>query len=332
MAKNSLSPEGKMFMYITLFVLFGLIIVAFVFGTEYKVFSTDPAVQNLIKYGYNFNITGATGASGLQGFTGQEGGTGADGGITGSTGADGGRTGSTGGNGGQTGSTGSSGGTGITGSTGGIGFSGETGSTGATGSTGVTGSTGRTGATGSTGRTGTSGSTGSTGDIGIQGPQGPAAAAEGYGTFVRRFNDPQDLNAEDFVNFDDPSAQTDMPPPIAISRNDCPDHNGAFFLFENKGIYQVSFEATYRGDSSIVLYYGTKCNTMVPLPYSSVGKYDIDYNSVTKTVIVAMQGGDYIGLGRYPTSMDSVRIPGQPSTNVETTAASITFVRIANLP
>ncbi len=128
-------------MTITFVVVLGLVVTSFVFSVQYKGFETNAAVQDLLTYGYNANVTGSTGATGSQGVSGQQGATGGDGGISGATGGDGGRTGSTGADGGRTGSTGSTGGIGTSGSTGVTGDPGPTGATGAIGLPGLLSST-----------------------------------------------------------------------------------------------------------------------------------------------------------------------------------------------
>jgi len=183
MAKIPVEMIGLM--TLTFAVVLGLVVTSFVFSVQYKGFETNAAVQDLLTYGYNANVTGSTGASGSTGEPGEQGVTGANGGISGATGGDGGRTGSTGADGGRTGSTGSSGisgttggsgTTGSTGETGATGSSGVSGSSGATGESGITGATGETGTTGSTGETGTTGTSGSSGSTGVSGDPGPTGA------------------------------------------------------------------------------------------------------------------------------------------------------------
>ena len=159
MAKFRLSPEGRMLMYTSMVAVVGMTIVAFAFGIQYKVFETNPAVQDLLSKGLpNASTTGATGEPGAV--------------STGSTGGNGGITGSTGGDGGRTGSSGATGTSGQQGITGGMGFTGETGTTGSSGTTGSTGSSGTSGATGETGSTGVSGNSGGTGTTGSTGSSG----------------------------------------------------------------------------------------------------------------------------------------------------------------
>jgi len=129
--KFRLSTEVKVFVYLFSVVLLGMIATAFAFGIQYKVFETNPNVQQLLKDG--LNATGPTGGNG---------------GVTGETGT--------------TGSTGATGITGTSGSTGAQGFTGELGTSGSSGGTGTSGSTGSSGSTGGNG-----GQTGSTGAAGI---------------------------------------------------------------------------------------------------------------------------------------------------------------------
>lgn len=308
MAKFHLTQEGRLALYITLAVLLGILIVAFVFGIQYRVFETNPAVQNLVHYGYNFNVTGASGASGPSGFSGQQGPTGAtgltgatgvsgeqgptggDGGTSGATGADGGRTGSTGGNGGQTGSTGSSG---------------------TSGTTGTTGGTGRTGATGSTGRTGVSGSTGSTGSTGA------LATAQAYGQYYfRKVGAPFDVvigpdQAFEFEPFDPPSLQVGMESSTSTFGM-WPAQATVIRLFE-PGIYHIAFKAMFEEEGCVLLYGGlsTDPGGMEPFLYTSVGKQFGRNVPLTNSILFRVENRDYyITLATCKNQGNSITVPG----------------------
>lgn len=338
MAINRLSDGGRFALYLTVAVILSLLLIAFIFAIQYKVFESNPAVQNLITYGYNFNVTGASGATGATGEKGEMGLTGADGGITGATGADGGRTGSTGGNGGQTGSTGSSGGTGGTGGTGGSGFtgtSGTTGSTGGTGTTGSTGATGRTGSTGGTGVTGTSGTTGATGST---------PTAEAYGQYYyHKIGGPIMIaigpdQAFEFEPYDPPALQVGMESTTGTFGM-WPAQATVIRIFET-GIYHISFKVMFEEEGCVLLYGGTSTDAggMTPIYYSSIGKHlnrnvplsnsvllKIDVRDYYIALVTCKNGGFTMNIPEYNS------YPGSPDPTQQQ-FTTIEIFKIASLP
>ena len=206
--------------------------------------------------------TGITGAAGMTGATGAAG-------ISGETGATG-ATGATGtvGERGSKGSTGLSGATGSTGAQGIQGVIGTTGSIGATGDTGIAGTTGATGSTGAQGIQGVIGTTGATGSIGATGATGVISSAQ----YVRLGSQPATVGPGQPFTYTTTILST-----LGITANTAVFNppfttSGTVFTLANIGRYEVDYQMTYPTDGGIVLYLGSSIATMLPLPYTMIGK------------------------------------------------------------
>ena len=175
------------------------------------------------------------------------------------------------------GATGITGAAGMTGATGAAGISGETGATGATGATGTVGergskgSTGLSGATGSTGAQGIQGvigTTGATGSIGATGATGVISSAQ----YVRLGSQPATVGPGQPFTYTTTILST-----LGITANTAVFNppfttSGTVFTLANIGRYEVDYQMTYPTDGGIVLYLGSSIATMLPLPYTMIGK------------------------------------------------------------
>lgn len=278
--------------------------------------------------------TGATGAIGLTGTIGPVGETGEIGltGVTGLTGLTGltGAIGVTGPLGltGPVGLTGLEGAAGATGATGTIGLTGTIGPVGETGLIGLTGVTGLTGLTGLTGAIGVTGPIGLTGPIGITGLTGPVGATGPAGTvlsaqYVQLGAQPATVAAGQPFTYTETVLSTPgitsntavFSPPFAAS--------GTVFTLANVGRYEIIYQMIYPTDGGVVLYFGSTVETMLPLPYTMVGK--TSDGAVRGSVIVETITPDsFLSVNAAAGNAAAIDIPPNSSTtNQSATTISI---------
>ncbi|EKD23794.1 MAG: peptidoglycan binding protein [uncultured bacterium] len=292
-------------------------------------------------------IKGATGTTGTTGLTGQTGLTGEAGtiGLTGEIGITG-ATGLTGATGtiGLTGERGWGGGTGATGLTGEIGITGATGTiglTGAAGDIGITGATGLTGEIGITGATGTIGLTGITGDIGITGATGLTGATGTIGLtgpagaaglvlsaqYVQIGSQPATVGAGQPFTYTTTILSTPgitaetavFNPPFTTS--------GTVFTLANIGKYEVNYTMSYPTDGGVVLYVGSTIPTMVPLPYTIIGKTPA--GAVSGSVIVETTStNSFLSVNAAAGNALPIAVPPNSSTSNES-ATTVSFKQVA---
>ena len=270
-------------------------------------------------------ITGVTGATGLIGVTGPTGVTGITGitGVTGITGI----TGATG----ITGVTGLTGVTGITGNTGVTGITGTTGATGitgATGLTGVTGITGNTGVTGITGVTGAIGATGATGLIGVTGATGPdGSGVQSSAQFVQLGSQPATIAAAQPFTYT--TIITTSPDVIANTAVFNPPFttSGTVFTLAAIGRYEVNYQMTYPTDGGVVLYLGSTVPTMLPLPYTMIGK--TPDGAVSGSVIIeTTTPNSFLSVNAAAGNAAAIGIPPNSSTTNQS-ATTVSIKRIS---
>ena len=262
-------------------------------------------------------IKGATGTTGTTGLTGQTGLTGEAGtiGLTGEIGI--------------TGATGLTGATGTIGLTGERGWGGGTGATGLTGEIGITGATGTiglTGITGDIGITGATGLTGATGTIGLTGPAG-AAGLVLSAQYVQIGSQPATVGAGQPFTYTTTILSTPgitaetavFNPPFTTS--------GTVFTLANIGKYEVNYTMSYPTDGGVVLYVGSTIPTMVPLPYTIIGKTPA--GAVSGSVIVETTStNSFLSVNAAAGNALPIAVPPNSSTSNES-ATTVSFKQVA---
>lgn len=269
----------------------------------------------------NTGNTGNTGPSGLS-FTGATGvpGAAANTGATGNTGPIGllGPTGNTGvpGTAANTGATGPIGLIGTTGNTGPVGSAANTGATGNTGPVGV-------GATGNTGPIGILGATGNTGPVGVgaTGATGPSVSLSSA-QYVQLGAQPATVAAGQPFTYTTTvlsspivNSATGIFPPFAAS--------GTIFTLTDIGRYEINWQMTFPTDGGVVLYAGATIGTMLPLPYTMIGKTS-DGQIAGSVIIETATANSFLSVNAAAGNTAAIGIPGNSSTtNMNATTVSI---------
>ena len=200
---------------------------------------------------------------------------------------------------------------------------GAVGPTGATGATGATGPTGATGAAstvaGPTGPTGATGATGATGPTGATGANGVIGSA----MFVQLGAQPGFVPAGQPLTFS--TTVLSSPGVTSLTGFFSPPFftSGTVFQLANIGRYEVNYQIVFPTDGGIVLEFGTTIPTMLPLPYSMIGKNS--NGAVSGSVIVETTTlNSFLSVNAAPGNSVAIGPPPNSSTtNQNATTVSI---------
>ncbi|KKT43025.1 MAG: Collagen triple helix repeat domain protein [Candidatus Wolfebacteria bacterium GW2011_GWE2_44_13] len=206
------------------------------------------------------------------------------------------------------------------------GATGTTGTTGLTGQTGLTGEAGTIGLTGEIGITGATGLTGATGTIGLTGPAG-AAGLVLSAQYVQIGSQPATVGAGQPFTYTTTILSTPgitaetavFNPPFTTS--------GTVFTLANIGKYEVNYTMSYPTDGGVVLYVGSTIPTMVPLPYTIIGKTPA--GAVSGSVIVETTStNSFLSVNAAAGNALPIAVPPNSSTSNES-ATTVSFKQVA---
>ena len=260
-------------------------------------------------------------------------------GRPGKTGAKGekGDTGATGAKG-DIGVTGEKGDIGATGATGAAGEKGEKGDIGATGAAGEKGEKGDIGATGATGEKGEKGECckgekgepGTSGEPGIDGLPGPdgATGVVSSAQYVQLGSQPATVAIGQPFTYTTAVLTT---PSTSISASTAVFNppfsaSGTVFTLTNIGRYEVNYQMTIVEDGGVVLYLGSTIPTMLPLPYTMIGKTPNGQMSGS-VIIQTTTSPSFVSVNAAAGNSAAITVPPNSSTT-NMSATTVSFKQI----
>ena len=102
---------------------------------------------------------------------------------------------------------------------------------------------------------------------------------------------------------------------------------GTVFQLTDVGRYEVNYQMTYPTDGGVILYMGPTIDTMVPLPYTTIGK--VPDGQVKGSVIVETTApGSFVSVNAAPGNDIAIAIPPNSSTT-NTSATTVSFKHIS---
>jgi hypothetical protein len=99
--------------------------------------------------------------------------------------------------------------------------------------------------------------------------------------------------------------------------------SGTVFQLTNIGTYEINFQMTFPTDGGITLYLGGTIPTMLPIPYTMVGKTP-DGQIAGSVIIQTVSSGSFLSLNAAAGNSAAIGIPPNSSTtNQSSTTLSI---------
>jgi hypothetical protein len=212
---------------------------------------------------------------------------------------------------------------------------GPQGSQGPQGPQGSQGSQGLQGPQGSQGSQGLPGPQGSQGSQGPQGPQGPQGSQGSQGSqgiitsaqYVQLGSQPATVAAGQPFTYTTAVLTT---PNISASTavfNPPFSASGTIFTLTNIGRYEINYQMTYPTDGGVVLYLGSTIPTMLPLPYTMIGKSPD--GAVSGSVIIeTTTTGSFLSVNAAAGNSAAIGIPPNSSTTNQN-ATTVSFKQIS---
>jgi hypothetical protein len=103
--------------------------------------------------------------------------------------------------------------------------------------------------------------------------------------------------------------------------------SGTVFTLANIGRYEVNYQMTYPTDGGVVLYFGTTLATMLPLPYTMIGK--TTDGAVHGSVIAeTLNTNSFVSVNAAAGNAAAITVPPNTSTTNQS-ATTVSFKQIA---
>jgi hypothetical protein len=197
---------------------------------------------------------------------------------------------------------------------------------GSQGPQGLQGPQGIQGDQGDQGIQGIQGIQGNQGNQGNQGPQGGPGGLIAFAQYAQLGAQPATVGAGEPFTYTTAIILSPHIAAITSVFNPPFTTSGTVFILENIGTYEINWQMTYPTDGGIILYQGATIPTMLPMPYTMIGK-TTDGQVAGSVIVQTITVNSFLSVNAAAGNNAAIAIPPDSSTT-NGSSTTISFKQI----